>query len=83
MTTINMELMQQISDLTTPHMKAVNDAVTEAFPEQDPDAVYTSALGFHLCVLIQSLNPTDRPQAIDLLNSMLTEMVNYRLVSEQ
>jgi hypothetical protein len=79
---LTVELLQQISNLTTPHMKAVNDAVTEAFPDQNPDVIYTCALGFHLCTLIQALHPADRPPGIDLLNSLLTKM-GYRLVPEQ
>jgi hypothetical protein len=77
-----MELLQQIVELTTPHMKAVNDAVTEAFPDQNPDAMYTVALGFHLGSLIRALDPDEVPRAVDLLNSLLIQ-VNYRIVSEQ
>ena len=43
-------MLQQISELTVPHMKAVNNAVAAAFPEDHSDAMYTIALAFHLAL---------------------------------
>lgn len=74
---ITLETLQQVSDLSTPHMRAMNDAITEAFPEH-PDAMFTVGLTFSLCVLLDSLNPTDRPHAIDLINQLLGQR-GYRL----
>src|SRR5262249_9024633 len=61
---ITLETLQQVSDLSTPHMRAMNDAITEALPEH-PDAMFTVGLTFSLCVLLDSLNPTDRRDRSD------------------
>ena len=74
---ITTEMLQRITTLSNPHMKAINDAITAAFPEH-PDAMYTAALAFHLFTLLDNLNPANRPAAIDLINSFLARL-RYRL----
>ena len=74
---LTVEMLQRIAALTNPHMKAVNDDITAAFPDH-PDAMYTVAMAFNLMTLLQALNPADRPAAVDLLNQLLTK-VGYRL----
>jgi hypothetical protein len=73
------EILQRIAALTNPHMKAVNDDITAAFPDH-PDAMYTIAIAFNLITLLQALNPADRPAAVDLLNQLLTK-IGYRLTA--
>ena len=60
-------------------MKAINDAITAAYPEH-PDAMYAAALGFHLGVLLNALNPADRPDAVAMINGFLANgHLGYRL----
>jgi hypothetical protein len=74
-------------------MKAINDAVTAAYPEH-PDAMYTAALAFHLCTLLSALDPADgravfphpaftkthRPDAVAVINGFLANArLGYRL----
>lgn len=74
---ITAETIERIAALSTPHMKAVNDAITAAFPDH-PDAMYTVALAFQLCVLLQTLNSANRSSAIHLINGFLAKL-GYRL----
>jgi hypothetical protein len=76
---IDMQLLKYLSELSTPHMKKINDAVTEAFPDT-PDQAYTLAIGFQLCVLLDSLNEDDRPRAVEGINLLLAQQGKYRLV---
>lgn len=77
---LDLQLMQRIAALSNPHMKSMNDAVTDAFPDDNPDQMYTIALAFQLGVLLNALNPADRPQAVETINSLLAEVGRYRLV---
>jgi hypothetical protein len=77
---IDKQLLERIAALSTPHMKAVNDAVTAAFPDDNPDQMYTLAFAFQLGVLLNALDDTDRPHAIDTINSLLAKTSDYRLV---
>jgi hypothetical protein len=40
-------VIKHIAKITTPHFKAVNEEITEAYPEQ-PDMAYTLAIGLAL-----------------------------------
>jgi hypothetical protein len=71
------ETLQHIAAISNPHMKALNEAITAEYPEH-PDAMYTVALAFQFGVLLKALDPADRPDAIDLSNSLLTQ-IGYRL----
>ena len=76
---ITQEILERIAALSNPHMKAINDAVTAAYPN-DPDAMYTLALAFHLATLLSALDPADRPAAVDLINGFLAKSkLGYRL----
>jgi hypothetical protein len=76
---ITLETVNHLAALSNPHMKAINDAITAAYPEH-PDAMYTAALAFHLCTLLNALDPADRPDAVKLINEFLTNThLGYRL----
>jgi hypothetical protein len=77
-TTIPIETVRQLSEISNSRMKAINDAITEAFPDC-PDQMYTAALAFQLCALLNALNPADRPSAVELINSFLADVGDYRL----
>jgi hypothetical protein len=63
----------RIADLTNPHMKAVNDAVTAAFPNH-PDEMYTVALCFQLVVLLKAFHdPEERSRVLALANEFLVK----------
>jgi hypothetical protein len=79
---IGKELMERIAALSNPHMRAINDAVTAAFPDHHPDQIYTLALAFHLGVLLNALNETDRPHAVNTINSLLAKTSAYKLVRQ-
>ena len=69
---INLDIptLTLLANISTPHMKAINEAVTAAFPD-DPDAAYTLALGIQLSALLYVLNPTVRPKAVEVINRLL------------
>lgn len=70
-----------IADISTPHMKAINEAVTAAFPN-DSDAAYTLALGVQLSALLYVLDPTVRPKAVEAINRLLEKnRSGYKLVN--
>lgn len=76
---ITLETLQHLSDLSTPHMKAMNDAVTAAYPLV-PDEMYTAAMAFQLAILLNALNPSVRPDAVKLINGILSgSNIDYRL----
>jgi hypothetical protein len=64
--TVTDAVIQHIARITTPHFKAINDDVTEPYPEQ-PDMAYTLAIGFGHSVLLSSLG---RANAVDGINIM-------------
>jgi len=71
--------VERIAALSNPHMKAINDAVSAAYPDH-PDAMYTVALAFHFSTLLNALNPVDRPAAVDLINQFLAQAkLGYRI----
>jgi hypothetical protein len=72
--------LERIAALSNPHMKAINDAVSAAFPDSNPDQMYTLALAFQLGTLLNALNDADRPRAVDTINSLLAQTSAYRLV---
>ena len=61
-------------------MKAINDAVTAAFPDSNPDQMYTLALTFQLGALLHALADADRPHAVDTINWLLAKTSGYRLM---
>ena len=75
------QLLKRIAALSNPHMKAINDAVTAAYPDH-PDTMYTVALAFHLTTLLNAINPVDRPAVVDLINQFLAKTkLGYRLTA--
>jgi hypothetical protein len=71
--------VKHLAALSNPHMKAINDAVTAAYPEH-PDEMFTAAFAFHLCVLLNALDPADRPDAVAMINGFLANgHLGYRL----
>ena len=75
---IDEEMLEKIAALSNPHMKAINDAVTAAFPDQ-PDEMYTLALAFQLVTLLDALHSDDRSNAVNLINALLVRLGGYRL----
>jgi hypothetical protein len=64
------KLLTEIADITTPHLKALNEAVTGRWPEA-PDEYFTYAVAFTLCVLLTDLNLSDRYKAVESLCDQL------------
>jgi hypothetical protein len=67
--TVNDAVIQHIARITNAHFKAINDDITEAYPEQ-PDMAYTLAIGYGLSVLLTALKPDERANAVDGINLM-------------
>jgi hypothetical protein len=79
---VTLSMLEQISEISTPHMKAINEAVEAAFPGVNPDVMHTAALGFQLGALLRALNDEARPEAVELINKMLsTSEVGYALAA--
>jgi hypothetical protein len=81
---IDDQLLERVAKLSTPHMKAIDEAVTAAFPHHNPDQMYTLAIAIQLGALLHALADTDRPHAVETINAVLTDVnVNgssYRLL---
>ena len=76
--TVTDAMMRHIAEITNPHLKAINDDLTEAYPGQ-PDMAYTLAIGFGLSVLLTAFsNPTKRANVVDGIN-LLTRFTGYVL----
>jgi hypothetical protein len=77
---IDEQLLKHIDALSSPHMRAINEAVTAAFPDNNPDQMYTLALAFELGVLLHGLTDSDRPPAVETINALLASIGGYRLL---
>lgn len=78
---LSQKTIEHIAALSNPHMRAINDAVTAAYPDH-PDAMYTVALTFQLVTLLSALDPVDRSAAVELINEFLAlSSLGYRLTA--
>ena len=72
--TVTMDVIKRISEIETPHGKALNDDITEAFPD-NPDAAYTLAVGFSVATLLGSFSdPSERANVVDGVNVLVRRM---------
>ncbi len=70
---VSMALLEEISPITTPHLKSLNADITEAFAEQ-PDMAFTLAEGLGVSVLLTSLSdPVERLSAVDGINILVSK----------
>jgi hypothetical protein len=70
--------LQHVATLATPHMRAILNEVTAAFPRQS-DAMFTTAIAAYLTALLAELAPAHRAREIDHINLFLTTM-GYKLI---
>jgi hypothetical protein len=76
--TIDNALIEEISALTNPHLKALNETITERRPVA-PDMYVTLALGDAVSVLLGSIsNPEERMRIVDGIN-LLTKHTGYAM----
>jgi hypothetical protein len=75
---VNDDVLEQIAAVTTPCLQALNEEITETFPDQ-PDAAYSLAVGFAVSVLLCSFNPEERAGVADGIN-LLVRRCGYVLV---
>jgi hypothetical protein len=72
--TVTMDVIKRISEIETPHGKALNEDITEAFPD-NPDAAYTLAVGFSVAALLGSFSdPAERANVVDGVNVLVRRM---------
>ena len=72
--TVTMDVIKRISEIETPHGKALNEDITEAFPD-NPDAAYTLAVGFSVATLLGSFSdPSERANVVDGVNVLVRRM---------
>jgi hypothetical protein len=70
---VTTELLHEIAEITTPHLKALNEDITERFPVA-PDMYVALAIGFIVSVLLGNLsNPEERMSAA----AGITSVVRY------
>jgi hypothetical protein len=75
------ETLEQIADLTTPHMDAADDAITKAFPDSWNEMCLVAA-AFRFCVALDVIDRDDRFKVIKMLNELLAAYkLNYAFVS--
>jgi hypothetical protein len=75
--TVTEAVIEHIARIANPHFKAINEDITEEYPEQ-PDMAYTLAIGFAVSVLLTALKPKERANAVDGIN-LLTRITGYAL----
>jgi hypothetical protein len=77
---LDLDTLERIANLSNPHMKAMNEAITAAYPD-NPDGMYTLAFAFQLGVVLQTMGPEVRPAVADLINHLLAKShIGYKLV---
>ena len=71
--------IERITEITAPHLKAINEAIEAAFPDQK-DQMVAVAIAFQLCILLQALDPAVRLNAVIIINAVLGKIEGgYRL----
>jgi len=76
--TVNDDVVASIAEITTPHLRSLNEDITEAYSEQ-PDAAFTLGLGFAVATLLNSMsNPEQRAEAVNGIN-LLVRHCGYAL----
>jgi hypothetical protein len=78
--TITEAMLKRLAEISSPHMKAINEAVEDAFPDIHPDMTYTAAFGLQLGVLLQSCADGEQRAAVVRLLNQFAAQVGYRLV---
>jgi hypothetical protein len=69
--TVTRDVIRRISEIETPHAFALNEDLTNEFPD-DAGAAYTLAVGFSVATLLTSFsNAAERAHAVDGLNAMV------------
>jgi hypothetical protein len=69
--TVTRNVIRRISEIETPHACALNEDITDEFPD-DAIAAYTLAVGFSVATLLGSFCDTaERANAVDGLNAMV------------
>ena len=69
--TVTRDVIRRISEIETPHGKALNEDISDEFPD-NPDDAYTLAVGFSVATLLGSCGDTvERAHVVDGLNAMV------------
>ena len=55
--TVTRDVIRRISEIETPHGKALNEDISDEFPD-NPDEAYTLAVGFSVATLLGSCGET-------------------------
>jgi hypothetical protein len=80
MPTIDQQTLDRIANLSTPHMKALNEAITAAYPD-NPDAMYAVAFALQFSAMIYAMSPEARSVIVGLTNMILEKSrTGYKLV---
>jgi hypothetical protein len=69
--TVTRDVMRRISEIETPHGKALNEDISDEFPD-NPDEAYTLAVGFSVATLLGSCcDAAERAHTVDGINVMV------------
>ena len=69
--TVTRDVIRRISEIETPHACALNEDISDEFPD-DACAAYTLAVGFSVATLLGSFcDAAERANAVDGLNAMV------------
>jgi hypothetical protein len=69
--TVTRNVIRRISEIETPHACALNEDITDEFPD-DAIAAYTLAVGFSVATLLGSFcDAAERANVVDGLNAMV------------
>ena len=69
--TVTRDVIRRISEIETPHACALNEDITDEFPD-DAGADYTLAVGFSVATLLASFSDAaERAHAVNGLNVMV------------
>jgi hypothetical protein len=64
------DLLKHVSSIIKPHLWAIDDAVTEAYPDHR-DAAYTLALAYALAILVETSEVSAKMAVVDNINAVM------------
>jgi hypothetical protein len=75
------QLLKHIATLSEPHAKAINDAVTAAFPHADPRPMHALVLAHQLGLLLHAFDRDGGDNPIHTVNVILARAGGYMLIN--
>jgi hypothetical protein len=75
------QLLKHIATLSDPHAKAINEAVTAAFPKADSRPMHALVLAYQLGILLHAFDRDGGDNPIHTINVILARAGGYKLIN--